>query len=164
MLCCPSLPEGSACVGGSQAPSFQGTSLPFSELHHFPGGTRKLSSASRLPISKHPAGVLALPGHSLHFQMCSDRREGSWSLGQLTASSTFSRTFIWCFWCMLLSVRDVFSLRGGSQWQSCPSPPSVSWLHVLVHFLSNLNARLGFCAGDIAPCKFRLSFPPLLAL
>lgn len=125
---------------------------------------RKLSSALRLPQDT-LASVLAFPGHSLYFQMCSDHHEGSWTFGQLTTSSTFSRKFSWCFQCMPLAVKDVFfSVRDCLSIAVLFLSPSASWLHILVHFLSNLNADLCFYAGKISPCQFQLSFPPALAL
>lgn len=106
LLCCPSPPEGSASVGGSQH------IFPFLRAAYFPSGTRKQPSASQLPISMSPVPSPSPDIGPLHFQMCSGHWEGSWPLGQLTTPSTFSRTFSWCFWCMPLAASDVFSLRG----------------------------------------------------
>lgn len=114
-----------------------------------------------------PPGHPAFPGRSLFFQMCSDHHEGSWTLGQLTTSSTFSRRSVLQLVFSVLAVGcqgRIFSVRGWLSVAVLSLSPSVSWLHILVHFLSNLNAELCLYAGKISPCQFQLSFPPAVKL
>lgn len=151
LLCCPSPPEGSASVGGSQH------IFPFLRAAYFPSGTRKQPSASQLPISTPPVASTLVPCTS-KCALATGRAAGP--LVNSLHPPLFPELSVGVFGaCRWLPV--MFSLSGaGSQRQSCPSPSSVSWLHVLVHFLSNLNAGLCFCAGELALCKFQLSFPP----
>lgn len=79
--------------------------------------------------------------------MCYDHRECSWTLGQLTTSSTLSRRLGGVFgayhWLLLM----YFPLRGWLSDAAMFLAP-VYWLHV-AHFLSDLHANLYFHAGKI---------------